>query len=56
MLADVIYYWKITSFMALDGVTSFLGLRDNTNIHKQMQRSLSFGGSSLVQWRKVGRN
>ena len=31
MLADVICYWKMTSFMALDGVTSFLRLKDVTN-------------------------
>ena len=31
MLADVICYWKMMSFMALDGVTSFLRLKDVTN-------------------------
>ena len=31
MLADVICYWKMTSFiMALNGVTPFLGLKDVT--------------------------
>ena len=31
MLADVICYWKMTSFMALDGVTSFLRLELKTS-------------------------
>ena len=31
MLADVICNWKMTSFMVLDGVTSFLRLEDVTN-------------------------
>ena len=56
MLADVICYWKMTSFMALDGVTWFLRLKDVTNTCKHMRRSLSIGGSSSVQWRKVGRS
>ena len=56
MLADVICHGKIMSFMVLDGVTSFLRLKDVTNICKSMQRSLSFGGSTSVQWRKVGRS
>ena len=30
MLADVICYWNMTSFMTLDGVTSFLRLKDVT--------------------------
>ena len=49
MLADVICYWKMTSFMVLDGVTSFLRLKDVTNAPKRMQRSLSIGRSSSVQ-------
>ena len=52
MLADVTCYWKMT----LDGVTLFLRLKDVTNICKRMRRSLSIDGSSLVQWRKVGRS
>ena len=56
MLADVICYWKMTSCMALDGVTSFLRLKGVTNSCKRMRRSLSIGGSSSVQWRKDGRN
>ena len=54
MLADVVCYWKMTPFMALDGGTSFLHAKDDTNIRKRMLRSLSIGGSSSVQWRKVG--
>ena len=56
MLADVICYWKMTSFMTLDGVTSFLPLKDVRNACKRMRRSLSIGGSSSVQWRKDGRS
>ena len=56
MPADVICYWRMTSFMALDGVTSFLRLKDVTNTRKQMRRSLSIGGSSSVQWLKAGRS
>ena len=48
MLTDIICYWKMTSFIVLDGVTSFLRLKDVTNTRKQMQQSI---GSS-VQWRK----
>ena len=44
----------MTSFMALDGVTSFLRLKDFTITCKRMRRSLSIGGSSSVQWRKGG--
>ena len=39
--------------MALDGVTSFLRLKDVTITCKRMRRSLSIGGSSSVQWRKL---
>ena len=46
----------MTSFMAFDGVTSFLRLKDVTISCKGMQRSLSIGGNSPVQWRKVGRS
>ena len=38
----------MTSFVALDGVTSFLGLKDVTITCKRMRRSLSIGGSSSV--------
>ena len=50
-IADVICYWKMTSFMVLDGVTSFLRLKDVADTC-----SLNMGGSSSVQWRKVGRS
>ena len=56
VLPDVIYYWKMTSFMTLDGVTSFLLLKGVTNSCKRLRRSLSIGGSSSVQWRKDGRS
>ena len=46
----------MTSFMALDGVTSFLHLKDVTITSKRMRHSLSIGGSSSVQWWKVGRS
>ena len=46
----------MTSFMALDGVSSFLCLKDVTITCKRMRRSLSIGRSSSVQWRKVGRS
>ena len=42
--------------MALDGVTSFLRLKYVTITCKSMRRSLRIGGSSSVQWRKVGRS
>ena len=50
MLADVICYWKMTSFMALDGVTSYLHLKEVRSIRKPMERSLSIGESSSMQW------
>ena len=43
----------MTSFVALDGVTSFLRLKNVTITCKRMRRSLSIGGSSSVQWRKL---
>ena len=43
----------MTSFMALDGVTSFLRLKDVTITCKRMRRSLSIGGSSSVQIAKL---
>ena len=36
----------MTSYMALDGATSFLRLKDITNTCKRMRRGLSIGGSS----------
>ena len=44
MLADIIYYWKVTSYMALDGVMSFLRLKEVTKTRQRMRRSLSIGG------------
>ena len=44
------------SFMALDGVTSFLRVKDVTITFKCRRCSLSIGRSSSVQWPKVGRS
>ena len=41
--------------MALDGVTSFLHLKDVTNTYTHIWRSLTICESSSVQWRNVGR-
>ena len=43
----------MTSLMVLDGVTSFLRLKDVTITCKRMRRSLRIGGSSSVQWREL---
>ena len=56
MLAYIICYWKMTSFMVLDSITSFLRLKGVTNTGKRMGHGLSIGGSSSVLWRKVGRS
>ena len=56
MLADVICYCKMTSVVALDGVTSFLPLKVITNTCKGMRHSPTIGGISSVQWGKVGRS
>ena len=55
-MCDSWRHWKLTSFIALDGVTSFLRLKDVTITCKRMLCSLSIGGSSSVQLRKVGRS
>ena len=55
-MCDSWRHWKMTSFMALDDETSFLRLKDVTITCKCMRRSLRTGGSSSVQWRKVGRS
>ena len=52
-LADIICYCKMTSVMVLDGVTSYLGLKDVTNTCKRMQHRPTIGGISSVYWRKV---
>ena len=56
MLANVICYWNMMSFMMLDSVTSFLHLKDVKNTCKQIRHSLSIGRSSSVQWGKDGRS
>ena len=43
MLADIICYCKLTSVMALDGVTLLLRLKDVTNTSKRMQHSQTIG-------------
>ena len=55
-MCDSWRHWKMMSFIALDGVTLFLRLKDVTITCKHMRCSLSIGGSSSVQWRKVGRS
>ena len=56
---DSWHHWKMTSFMALDSVTSFLRLKDVTITCKGMWRSLKYWReffSAMVQWWKVGRS
>ena len=48
MLADVICYCKMKSVMRLDGVTSFLRLKDVTNISKHVRHSPTIGGNFSV--------
>ena len=55
-LADVNCNCNMTSVMVLDGVTSFLRLKDVTNACIRMRHSPTLGGISSVQWRKVGRS
>ena len=43
----------MTSFMALDGVTSYLRLKDVTNTCLRMPHSPTIGGKYSMQWRKV---
>ena len=56
MLADVICYWKMTSVMALDCLTSFFRWKDVINTCKCMQHNPYIGGISSVQRRKSGRS
>ena len=58
MIADVICYWKMTSCMALDGITLFVFfcLKDVTNTCKCMRRDLSIGGSSSVHGKRKESN
>ena len=53
MLSDVICSCKMTSFMALDGVTSFLLLKDVTNTCSRMRHSLTIGGILQCNGRKL---
>ena len=58
MLADVIYYCKLTSFMVLDGVMSFLRLKDVTNTCARMFASKSnywreFFSAMAESWKKL---
>ena len=55
-LADVICYYKMTSVMVLDGVTSFLRWKDVTSTCKYIRHNPNIGGISSVQWRKVVRS
>ena len=55
-LADINCYCKMTSVMALDGVTSFLRFKYATYSCKRMRHSPTIGGNSSVQWRKAGRS
>ena len=42
----------MTLFMALDGVTSFLRLKDVTNTCKRMRRDLSFSAKAEI-WKML---
>ena len=53
-LADVNCYYKMTSVMALDGVMSFLRLKNVTYSCKRVRHSPTIGRISSVQWWKVG--
>ena len=43
----------MTSIVALEGVASFLRLKDITNTCKPIQHSPTIGGISSVQWGKL---
>ena len=54
MLAHVICYWKMTSSMALDGVTSFLCLKDVTNAYKcKSKYCREFFSAMSENWKKL---
>ena len=60
VIADVICYWKMTSFRPLDVVTSFLCLKDVTNTCKRLRRGLSivkywreFFSAKAESWKKL---
>ena len=52
-LADVICYCKMTSEVALDGVTWLLRLIEVINISKCMRLIQTIGGNYSVQWREL---
>ena len=47
-LADVNCYYKMTSIVVFDGVTSFLRLKDVTYLYKRKRHSPTNGGISSV--------
>ena len=55
MIADVICYWILTSFMALDDVMSFLRLKDvtNTNIETWSRYWREFFSAKVESWKKL---
>ena len=55
-LADVNCYCKMMTVVALDGVTSFLHIKNVTYSCEGMRNSPTFGRISSVQWQKVGRS
>ena len=56
MPADIICYWKMTSYMALGGITSFLHLKDITNTCKSMHHTKywqEFFSAMVESWKKL---
>ena len=56
MLSDIICYWKMMSYMALDGMISFLRLVDITNTCKHMQHTeywREFFSAMAESWKKL---
>ena len=53
VLAGINCICKMTSAVALDGVTSFLRLKYATYSCKRMRHSLTIGAIYLVQWQKL---
>ena len=51
-LADIIFYCKMTSIMALDGVTSFLRLKDVTNTRQSIYWREFFSAMAKI-WKKL---
>ena len=52
-LGDVICYCKMTSVMALDGVTSFIRLKDVTSTCNRIRHSSTIGRNLSVQMAKL---